>query len=115
MNKTNNFELLYSNIRKLRKYREEKISTMSLKLGYANESVYSKFERGKFAKLDIDMFINVCMILEVCPFYLLYVSNVNLFEINGCNQTWQEFISKLPQNIKLPPPPNVSNHSDYKL
>jgi len=103
--------MLYANIKALRIHKGEKIASMAMKLGLSNQSIYHKFEMGERTKLDLFFFIRVCHILEVCPQYMLYISGVNLCELNGCTQTWDAFVAQLPPGMILPPPAIHFNQS----
>jgi hypothetical protein len=103
--------LLYANLKALRIHKGEKVSSMAAKLDLKDPSIYHKFESGYRTKLDLIFFIRVCHILEVCPQYMLYISGIDLCAHNGCTQTWEAFVAKLPTGMFLPPPPRSTHQT----
>jgi len=96
MKQQNDFHLkLCETIRVLRTIREETVTSMALKLGYANDSSYSKIERGECAKLDIVLLHQIADILGVSTFHLCRLAGLDLSQHKNSIQTWSELIKSL--------------------
>jgi transcriptional regulator with XRE-family HTH domain len=104
-------------IRLLRILRNETVTSMAVKLGYANDSSYSKIERGECAKLDIVVLHQIADILGVSTFHLCRIAGLDLSQHKNSIQTWSELIQSIEASEdqyykhkllnNLPPPPEI--------
>jgi transcriptional regulator with XRE-family HTH domain len=82
-------------IRLLRILRNETVTSMAVKLGYANDISYSKIERGECAKLDIVVLHQIADILGVSTFHLCRIAGLDLSQHKNSIQTWSELIQSI--------------------